>query len=348
LTDIYYGRSFDPDNMTASGVYTSTNTVISRTSPAEVKSTWTNGSLISMKSTDANARAARRDSSFGCSEDPKVIYEAPTGSTVGGWTSTSTPNTADSGTGLGVYVNSLAANASYTFRISYVLSDNAANLPGAPVLDSLTATSGAISAAFTAASNSPTNYDYSLDNGSTWTTPSTPDTSTPIDITGLTNGTLYTVKLRGRNSYGTGPASNALSATPVGKPSPPILTSLVGGNQSIQVSLSPGANGGSVLTNYQYALSSDGTTWGSFTALSPPDTSTAFTLTGLTNDTVYYVKLKAVNTVGVSDSESNVISTRTATTPTAPTIDTVTASSGALTVAFTSGGSGGSVIIKHD
>jgi uncharacterized repeat protein (TIGR02059 family) len=348
LTDIYYGRSFDPDNSTGPGTFTSTNTVVSRSSPAEVKSTWTNGSLISMKSTDANARAARRDSAFGCNEDPKNIYEAPTGSTANGWTSTSTPNTADSGTGIGVYVNSLSANSSYTFRISYVLSDNAANLPGTPVIDALTPSSGEISVAFTAANNNPTNYDYSLDNGSTWTTPSTPDTSTPIVIGGLTNGTLYTVKLRGRNSFGTGPASNALSATPVGKPSPPILTSLVGGNQSITVSLSPGANGGSALTNYQYALSSDGTTWGSFAALSPPDTSTAFTLTGLTNNTVYFVKVKAVNAVGISDGESNVVSTRTATTPSAPTIDTVTASSGALTISFTPGGSGGSVITKHE
>ena len=348
LDNIYYGRSFDPDNATGPGVYTSTNTVISRSSPAEVKSTWAGGSLISMKSTDTNARAARRDSSFGCSEDPKNIYEAPTGSTLNGWTSTTTPNTSDSGTGIGVYLVSLAAGASYTFRISYVLSDNAANLPGAPVVSSVTPTSGQLSVAFTGSSNTPTNYDYSLDNGVTWTTPGTPSTTSPLIITGLTNGTLYTVKLRGRNSYGTGPASNAVSSTPIGKPSPPTLTSLVGGNQSIQVSLSPGANGGSPLTNYQYALSADGSTWGSFSALSPADTSTALSISGLTNNTVYYIKLKAVNVVGVSDSESNVISTQTASTPSAPTIDTVTAGSGNLTVSFTSGGSGGSTITKFE
>ena len=348
LDNIYYGRSFDPDNATGPGVYTSTNTVISRSSPAEVKSTWAGGSLISMKSTDTNARAARRDSSFGCSEDPKNIYEAPTGSTLNGWTSTTTPNTSDSGTGIGVYLVSLAAGASYTFRISYVLSDNAANLPGAPVVSSVTPTSGQLSVAFTGSSNTPTNYDYSLDNGVTWTTPGTPSTTSPLIITGLTNGTLYTVKLRGRNSYGTGPASNAVSSTPIGKPSPPTLTSLVGGNQSIQVSLSPGANGGSPLTNYQYALSADGSTWGSFSALSPADTSTALSISGLTNNTVYYIKLKAVNVVGVSDSESNVISTQTASTPSAPTIDTVTAGSGNLTVSFTAGGSGGSTITKFE
>lgn len=348
LNDIYYGRSFDPDNQTGPGTFSSTNTVISRSSPAEVKSTWTNGSLISMKSNDANARAARRDSAFGCTEDPKVIYEAPTGSTVGGWTSTSTPNTNDSGTGIAVYVASLAADASYTFRISYVLSDNEANLPGAPVIDAITPTSGQLSVAYTGSTNTPTNYDYSLDNGATWTTPGTPSTTSPLVVTGLTNGTTYTVKIRGRNSYGTGTSSNAISSTPVGKPSPPILTSLVGGDQRVNVSLSPGANGGSVLTNYQYALSSDGSTWGSFTALSPADTSTAFSITGLSNDTVYYVKLKAVSAIGTSDSASNVISTRTATTPSAPTIETVTASSASLTVSFTQGGSGGSPITKFE
>ncbi len=76
LSNIYYARSFDPDNYTASGVYTSTNTVIGQGTSSEVKSTWTNGSLIMMKSTDSRSRAARRDSGFGCSEDPKYIYEA--------------------------------------------------------------------------------------------------------------------------------------------------------------------------------------------------------------------------------------------------------------------------------
>ena len=344
LTDIFYGRSFDPDNLTDPAVYTSTNTVVSRESNAEVKSTWGNGSLIAMKSTSAGSRAARRDSGFGCNEDPKEIYNAPTNSTsVAGWTSTTTPNTADSGIGIAVRTASLGAGESTSFRISYVLSDNEANLPGAPTINSITPSNGALSVDFSAASNSPTNYDYSIDNGITWVTRDPASTSSPISVTGLTNGTTYTVKLRGRNSYGTGPVSNALTGTPSTSPSPPILDGLTSGNGSITVSLTPGADGGSTLTNYEYSLSADNSTWGSDTPLSPASTAQSFTISGLNNGTVYYVRVKARNANGLS-SASNVLSTSTATAPSPPVISSIGSRNQALLISYTEGSSGGSPI----
>ena len=69
-----------------------------------------------------------------------------------------------------------------------------------------------ISVAFTAPTDTGgaaiTDYEYQLDGG-TWTTAST--TSSPVVITGLTNGTSYSIKLRAVNSAGNGAESAAVS-----------------------------------------------------------------------------------------------------------------------------------------
>jgi hypothetical protein len=71
---------------------------------------------------------------------------------------------------------------------------------------------------FTAPANdgasSITNYEYSLDNGLSWVTPSPALTQSPLIITGLTNCTSYQVKLRAVNSEGTGIASSAVQLIP--------------------------------------------------------------------------------------------------------------------------------------
>jgi hypothetical protein len=102
---------------------------------------------------------------------------------------------------------------------SSILTSSAA----APTITSITASSAALSVAFTAPTvngGAPiSNYKYSLDNGATWITRSPASTSSPLVITGLTNGTSYQVKLLAVNSQGDGAASSATTGTPVA-PSP--------------------------------------------------------------------------------------------------------------------------------
>jgi outer membrane protein OmpA-like peptidoglycan-associated protein len=90
-------------------------------------------------------------------------------------------------------------------------------VPGAPTIGSITAGDQQLSVPFTAPGSnggaSITNYKYSIDNGSSWT--SAGSTSSPGVITGLTNGSSYSVKLRAVNSIGDGTASTAVSATPL-------------------------------------------------------------------------------------------------------------------------------------
>ena len=56
-----------------------------------------------------------------------------------------------------------------------------------------------------------TDYEYSLDGGSTWTSLST--TGTSATITGLTNGTTYSVSIRAINAVGVAHAILWQSAT---------------------------------------------------------------------------------------------------------------------------------------
>ena len=63
--------------------------------------------------------------------------------------------------------------------------------------------------------NPITNYEYTTTSGVTWAALSPAATTSPITLTGLTNGTSYTVALRAVNDDGPGVASDPDTATPV-------------------------------------------------------------------------------------------------------------------------------------
>ena len=94
---------------------------------------------------------------------------------------------------------------------------------GAPAMPTIVATpgDGQVSVAFTAPTDTGTvaitDYEYQLDGGN-WTTAIT--TSSPVVITGLTNGTSYSIKLRAVNIEGVGAESAAVTSTPAAMPTP--------------------------------------------------------------------------------------------------------------------------------
>ena len=104
--------------------------------------------------------------------------------------------------------------------------------PGAPTLGAITAGDGQLSVAFTAPASDGgaaiTDYEYSTNDGSSYTSANT--TTSPIVITGLDNGTTYTIRIKAVNSVGASAASNSGSGTPVVSGSPSIsVSSLAGG-----------------------------------------------------------------------------------------------------------------------
>ena len=97
-------------------------------------------------------------------------------------------------------------------------------VPGAPTITSIGTGNTELSAFFTAPTSNGgtaiTNYKYSTNKGISFTARSPASTTSPIRITGLTNGTEYDVRIRAVNSIGDGTISNALSGTPVAPAGP--------------------------------------------------------------------------------------------------------------------------------
>jgi len=88
--------------------------------------------------------------------------------------------------------------------------------PAAPTIDSITATSGTLAIYFTpgaARGSTTSSFQYSANNGA-WTARPTGTTTSPITLTGLTNGTGYTIRLRAVTNAGNSDTSTAVTETP--------------------------------------------------------------------------------------------------------------------------------------
>jgi hypothetical protein len=89
--------------------------------------------------------------------------------------------------------------------------------PSAPTIDSITANNTSLTIYFTPGANngsSVSNYQYSINNGSTFSALSPTDAVSPITVTGLTNGTTYQIVIKAVSNLGVGLPSNMLSSAP--------------------------------------------------------------------------------------------------------------------------------------
>ena len=169
--------------------------------------------------------------------------------------------------------------------------------------------------------------------------------SSSFTDTGRTNGTTYYYKVAAVNAAGTSPQSGEASATPqpaATVPSAPQSLTAVGSNGAVQLSwTAPASNGGAAVTGYNVYR---GTSAGgeSSTPVATNVTTTGFTDNPLTNGTMYYYTVKAVNSAGTSPP-----STEASATPHAPSaaayvgrVGSATASSSRTTTSVPVGGSG--------
>ena len=204
-----------------------------------------------------------------------------------------------------------------------------AAVPAAPTITSIDTGSAMmkINFTYTAGVDTPTSYQYQLNSGA-WTAKSPNDTTTPFSITGLTNGTTYTVAIRGVNATGNGTASANSTAKPVAMTAPTI-SSITAGNQQLTVNFTAGTGN---LTNYDYTTNG-GTSW---TTLGTPQITSPIVITGLTNGTSYSVGLRPRDISGTGTASSY-----TSATPlsdiAAPTITAIDSGSAMVKISFTAG-----------
>jgi titin len=218
-------------------------------------------------------------------------------------------------------------------------SASAATTPGAPSNVVITPGNSSVSVSFTASDNNGatiSKYQYQLGSGS-WT--DAVGTTSPISISGLTNGTSYDIKLRAVNSVGDGAASDAVSVTPRTVPGAPSITSVTPGDSTVSLAFTAGADGGSVITGYEYELNGSGSWFSLGTTSSPASI-------GVTNGVSYTVKLRAVNSAGSGEASAEV-SFSMPDAPDAPTSLSARRGYGSAEISFTAGADGGAAITKY-
>lgn len=132
------------------------------------------------------------------------------------------------------------------------------------------------------------------------------------------------------------------SVTYIALPGAPTNLSAAGGNAQATISFTPGSDGYTNITNYEYTLNA-GDTW---TPFNPAQTDSPVTISDLTNGTEYQIALRAVNVAGVSPASAPVAVTPL-TTPDAPTAVTATGGYGQVTVDFTAPASDGGAAITN-
>lgn len=188
------------------------------------------------------------------------------------------------------------------------ISFTAQEVPDAPSITSATASSGQIEVAFAAGNlNGSTLTQYTVSCGSATAT----GTSTPVTVTGLTNGLAYTCTVKAGSNQGDSASSSASSSvTPSSVPDTMIAPSVSAGDGQATVTWTAVTatggsavdadvvdDGGSAVTGYTVSIVNAST--GTEVTTAPASASdTSATVTGLTNGTAYKVKVRAANANG--------------------------------------------------
>jgi subtilisin family serine protease len=182
-------------------------------------------------------------------------------------------------------------------------------VPSAPTAITITPSSGTLSVRFTAgaAGSSPiTNYKYSTNGGATWTTRSPLNTTSPLVISGLVNGTTYSVSIRAVSAAGDGAASTPVIATLASAPSAPTIgIATANAGRTATVTWTLGSNGGSAITSHVVTAYLNGSATAVRTVTVNGATSTSATVTSLTIGGSYTFKVQARNAYGNSALSAN-------------------------------------------
>ncbi|BBI30822.1 fibronectin type III domain-containing protein [Cohnella abietis] len=219
-----------------------------------------------------------------------------------------------------------------------------ATVPDAPTI--VTATRGYELAKVTftepADNGSPiTLYTVTWNNGTETGTKT--GTTSPITVTGLTNGKSYTFTVVATNTVGDSEKSSAsVPVTPAAVPNAPTGVTATAGDGQAEVSFTAPSGNGSAITLYTLTVWENGAQAGTVTG-----TKSSITVTGLTNGKSYKFTVVATNAVGDSVESAESAEVTPATVPDAPTKVTAERGHESASVIFTAPSNNGSEITLY-
>ena len=194
--------------------------------------------------------------------------------------------------------NSRGAGLASTASLPVIVGSPAAPANVKAVAVATTGATGSLSVSFTPGANNGatvTSYSVTCTSSNAGVTRSQNGTASPVVVTALTTGKMYTCAVRAANSRGAGLASASSLAVIVGSPAPPTsVTAVKVAAGQIKVSFVAGANNGAVTTSYTATCtSSNGGLTGAQTGPVGP-----LTVTALTAGKNYACTVKATNARG--------------------------------------------------
>lgn len=274
------------------------------------------------------------------------------------WTTRTPPSTSSPWTvgglvdGTTYSVQLRAVNGQGSGNVSVAASGTPASMPSSPSITSVDVpTLGrSLWVNFSAPANDGgstiVTYQYSINGGASWLSRTDGQaTSSPLKISGLTNGASYSISIRATNIRGAGISSPVETGIPAGRPSAPTISEVDAPieGESLIVYFNPGSSQGSEIFDYQFSVDG-GVNW--FFRDDGETIESPLVIAGLTNGYQYRIAIRAENYQGISDS-STVVSGTPATTPGRPVIESVTTGNGSLTVKVGAGDDGGSLILMY-
>lgn len=178
-------------------------------------------------------------------------------------------------------------------------------VPGTPTLVALDPGNTAIKIHFTppAATGGSSISSYTASCAAGGATRTAAGAASPLDVTGLTNGTAYSCAVTATNLTGTSAASSAASATPnlPVAPAAPTIGAATPGDKSASIAFTaPLVTGGSPITGYSVTCLT-----GTFSATATGPASPA-TVSGLSNGLTYSCSVRAINVVGTGAASASV------------------------------------------
>ena len=270
--------------------------------------------------------------------------------TVGGAEATSFTES-DDGTTLSVVVPTGSLGAA-----SIVVSNNAGSAtlnsavtygsaPSAPTIGSASSGAGSATVTWSGSSSAGTTAITSYvvtatpgDRTCIWTTG-----ALSCVVSGLTNGVSYTFTVQGVSSVGAGlPSASSSAVVPFTFPSAPQLSAVTPGSTSIDVSWTPGSDGGAEITGFTAVADPGG-----YTCTTDAVTSSC-SIMSLSNGTPYTVSIYATNAGGDGAVATWPTTVTPRTVPSVPRTVRLTAADRSLRVAWTAPlTTGGAVISKY-